>query len=140
MKYIDKEFLVNYAQEIFINESSQTDDSILDRIEQSVISILKSYLGTRYNVEEIFSEEDPLENEILKDIVAKIVLYRLIKRNTPRNVPTNFKEMHDEAMKSLKELATGVVKLSDLPVAIDDSGAAVSNTMFGNTTNKDYYI
>ena len=140
MIYIDKEYLVSHAQERLIDENCQNDTSILDKLEVAQIEIVKSYLGTRYNVGLIFVDGAPIENEVLKDIIAKLLLYRLFKRNAARKVPTDCKEAYDEAMKTLKDVATGVIKLSGVPVAVDESGAIISNSISGNLKNPNFYI
>lgn len=87
MIYIDKDYLISQAQERFIDESSQNDEEIIDQIELTQIAVIKTYLGTRYDVNTIFDEDSPIENEVLKEILAKLVLYKLIRRNAARKVP-----------------------------------------------------
>ena len=140
MIYIDKAYLINYAQERFIDESSQNDDTILDQIEWAQIAIIKTYLGTRYNVAVVFDEDNPVENEVLKEIVAKLVLYKLVRRNAARKVPNDYKEQFDEAMQTLKEIARGVIPLDGVPQAVDSSGALVSSSISGNLSNPNFYI
>lgn len=140
MIYIDKDYLISQAQERFIDESSQNDDEILDQIELTQIAIIKTYLGTRYNVNTIFDEDSPIENEVLKEILAKLVLYKLIRRNAARKVPNDYKEQFDEAMKTLKEIATGIIRLDGVPPAIDTNGSVVSNSISGNLSNPNFYI
>lgn len=139
MIYIDKNYLATHIQDRLIDESTQNDDSILDAIELSQIEIIKTYLGSRYNVESIFGSQ-PIANEVLKEILSKLMLYKLVKRNAARKVPTDFKEQYDEAMKQLKEIATGVIVLSELPNANGETGTANSNTLTGNLINKNFYI
>lgn len=140
MIYIDKDYLISHAQERFIDESSQNDDEIVDQIELTQIAIIKTYLGTRYNVNTIFDEDSPIENEVLKEILAKFVLYKLIRRNAARKVPNDYKEQFDEAMKTLKEIATGIIRLDGVPSAVDSSGSVVSNSISGNLSNPNFYI
>lgn len=140
MIYIDKEYLIGFSQERFIDESAEEDMAILDQIELRQIAIIKSYIGTRYNIAEIFVEDSEHESEVIKDILAKMVMYKLLKRNAARKVPTDAKEQYDEAMKTLKDVATGVIFLSDLPPAVDSNGAVVSNSISGNLSNKNFYI
>jgi phage gp36-like protein len=140
MIYIDKDYLISHAQERFIDESSQNDDDILNQIELTQIAVIKTYLGTRYNVNTIFDEDFPIENEVLKEILAKFVLYKLIRRNAARKVPNDYKEQYDEAMKTLKEIATGIIRLDGVPSAVDASGTIVSNSISGNLSNPNFYI
>lgn len=140
MIYIDKDYLISQAQERFIDESSQNDDEIIDQIELTQIAIIKTYLGTRYDVNTIFDEDSPIENEVLKEILAKLVLYKLIRRNAARKVPNDYKEQFDEAMKTLKEIATGIIRLDGVPPAVDTNGSVVSNSISGNLSNPNFYI
>jgi phage gp36-like protein len=140
MIYIDKDYLISHAQERFIDESSQNDDEILDQIELTQIAIIKTYLGTRYDVNTIFDEDSPIENEVLKEILAKLVLYKLIRRNAARKVPNDYKEQFDEAMKTLKEVATGIIRLDGVPSAVASNGSVVSNSISGNLSNSNFYI
>jgi phage gp36-like protein len=140
MKYIDKDFLIAHAQERFIDESSQNEDAIIDQIEITQIAIIKTYIGSRYNVAVLFDAATPIENEVLKEILAKLVLYKLIRRNAARKVPSDYKEQYDEAMKTLKEVSIGIIKLDGLPPALDNTGAIISNSMSGNLSNKNFYI
>lgn len=140
MIYLVKADLITYCQERFIDESMQGDESILDEIELAQIGVLKSYLGTRYDVSAIFDTESPIRNSVLKRILARMVLYWLIKRNAARKVPTNFQDDFDAANKELMAIATGKTTLSDLPTITDDNGNPVSNTLWGNNSNSDFYI
>ena len=140
MIYIDKDYLISQAQERFIDESSQNDDEIIDKIELTQIAIIKTYLGTRYDVNTIFDQDSPIENEVLKEILAKLVLYKLIRRNAARKVPNDYKEQFDEAMKTLKEIATGIIRLDGVPPAVDTNGSVVSNSISGNLSNPNFYI
>jgi phage gp36-like protein len=140
MIYIDKDYLISHAQERFIDESSQNDDDILNQIELTQIAIIKTYLGTRYDVNTIFKINSPIENEVLKEILAKLVLYKLIRRNAARKVPNDYKEQFDEAMKTLKEIATGIIRLDGVPAAVDTNGSVVSKSISGNLSNPNFYI
>lgn len=140
MIYINKDFLTNYMHERLINESCQNDTSILDDLELTQISIIQNYIGTRYNIALIFAPINPLENAVIKEIVAKLLLYALVRRNAARKVPEDYKEQYTEAMKTLKDIATGVIVLSNLPPAVTATGAIVSNSISGNLSNKNFYI
>lgn len=140
MIYIDKDFLISQAQERFIDESSQNDEDILDQIELTQIAVIKTYIGTRYNVELLFDEDEPVYNEVLKEILAWLVLYKLIRRNAARKVPNDYKEQYDAAMKLLKDIATGVIVLDGVPLPVDENGEVISNSIYGNLSNPNFYI
>lgn len=140
MIYIDKTYLISFTQERFIDESSQSDDAILNQIEETQIAVIKSYLGTRYDTDTVFDDVDPVHNEVLREILAKLVLYKLIRRNAARKVPTDYKEQYDEAMKTLKEVSIGSIPLSGVPAAVDSTGSIISNSISGNLSNPNFYI
>lgn len=141
MTYLTKEDLIIVAYERFIDDSSQDQTYILDDTEKRAIAYLKTVLGTRYNVNLLFDENQPIRNQLIVDILSQIVVYNIIRRNAARKVPTDLKEDYENAMKLLKDLATGVLVLDGVPMPTDDNGnAIVSNTMFGNNKNKNFYI
>lgn len=141
MIYLTKEDLITNAYERFIDESSNDMEHILKDTELRAIAYLKSVLGSRYNVALLFDPIEPIRNEIIIQILCKVVLYNIIRRNAARKVPTDYKEDYEEALKLLKDLATGVLVLSDVPTPTDDNGNPLNNnTMFGNNTNKNFYI
>ncbi len=141
MTYLETEDLLEYMQERFIDENSQGDPKIIDDLEQTQISIVKTYIGTRYNVNLIFNEINPIANEVLKSIIARFLIYRLVKRNSARKVPTDVKEDYDEALADLKDISIGKTKLDGLPLPSDENGNTIESTsLWGNNTNKNFYI
>ena len=141
MIYLTKDDLIAHCQERFIDESCQGDEGILDTLEITQIGIVRTYIGTRYGVDEIFSDSSPIPNDVLKSIIARLLLYSLIKRNAARKIPTNFAEDFEAAMKELLAISTGKTPLSGLPTPTDSSGNPTnSSSLWGNNTNKDFYI
>lgn len=140
MIYITKDFLTNYMHERLIDESCQNDTSILDYLELTQIAIIKTYIGTRYNVTLLFDAITPIENAVIKEILAKLVLYALVRRNAARKVPEDYRDQYNDAMKTVKDVATGVLVLSELPTAVTSTGSLVSNSISGNLSNKNFYI
>ena len=43
-------------------------------------------------------------------------------------------------METLEKIAFGKLEIKELPPAIDDDGKIISNTLFGNNRNKNFYI
>lgn len=141
MIYIDKPYLITHCFERFIDESSQDSPDIIDTIVEAQIAVIKTYIGTRYDVNLIFDEAEPVENEVLKEILAKLVIYALVRRNAARKVPTDFKDNYDWAMQTLEKVATGRLPLSGLPTPTDESGnPSPSNSLWGNSKNNNNYI
>lgn len=141
MIYLEKEDLITDAFERFIDESSKDDLNVLDKAEERAIAFVKTIIGSRYDVDLIFTEGAPIINEMLVQILSRIVLYRVIKRNAARKVPTDYKEDYDEALSWLKDIATGKIPLDGLPLPVDEDGDPVdSNSLWGNNSNPDFYI
>lgn len=136
MIYISKEDLETDIWERFIDESTGHDDNIIDRAERKAIDLCKTYL-TLYNTGLVFDEISPIRNEVLVDIISKLTTYNLIRRNAARKVPSDAKENWEWAMKQLEKIQSGRITL-DLPPAVLPDGK--SDSMWGNNTNKDFYI
>lgn len=152
MIYLEKEDLITSSFERFIDESSgdtpaegetvqDVRDRILEKLEAKNIALIKSYIGTRYDVENIFSEDDPIRNELLINILVKLCLYDVIRRNSARKVPEDYKDEYDKALELLQKIATGRIPVSGLPEAVDDNGnPLISQSVWGNNKNDNYYI
>lgn len=139
MFYLTKDDLIVVSFERFIDDSASDHEPILEELEKRGIAYLKSVLGTRYDVEAIFDESEPIRDELIVQILAKWVIFHLFRRNAARKISTEIKEDYESGMKTLNSVATGVIRLSGLPSPSSQSGVP-SNTIFGNLTNKNFYI
>lgn len=139
MIYLTKDDLITDAFERLIDESSNDHTGILDEQEARVVAMVKSILSSKYDVAKIFDAVNPIRNEVLISIISRIVIYKIIRRNAARKVPTDYKEDYDEAVKDLEKIATGRIVLNDLPSPTEDD-QSVSTSMWGNNSNKDFYI
>jgi hypothetical protein len=139
MIYITDEDLQTDSFQRFIDDSTADFANAKNASELKVIGIVKTLLKGRYNVDTIFAVPGPIRDEFLVDIITKLVLHKIFGRNAARKVPSDVKDNHDWAMKQLKEINAGKVDL-DLPKLIDDSGNAKGKTVWGNNSNKNFYI
>lgn len=140
MIYLIKDNLITHAFERFIDESSNDFEDTLKNIELENIGIIKSYLSAHYDVDTIFDEDNPIRNPLLVRILSKMVLYDTVRRNAARKVPSDYVEEYEKAMETLEKIAFGKLEIKELPPAIDDDGKIISNTLFGNNRNKNFYI
>ncbi|MBX7204160.1 MAG: DUF1320 domain-containing protein [Bacteroidia bacterium] len=139
MIYLTQDDLNLESFERFITESTGGDSSIVDNAEKKAIAHCKTFLS-RYDVEDVFDEEEPIRDEHLANIIAIITCYKIISRNAARKVPSDAREDYKWALEQLEKIQTGRVTL-ELPPRIDSStGNAVSNAIFGNISNPDFYI
>lgn len=157
MRYITGEDLLLDSYEVFIKESTSDALNILEDTEKRAIALVKTYL-TRYDVETIFgipiipeegsegeeeSEEEytpPIRHELLAEIISKITLFKVFRRNAARKIPQDIKEDYEWAIKELEKIRNGSVVLKGLPPALDESGKIKSQSFWGNNSNPDFYI
>ena len=139
MKYITREDLIEVIQERLLDESvSELPEELLDGLESKAIDFAISYISGRYDTSKIFG--DPvMRNGLLVQAIAMIVVYRAVRRNAARKVPDDFPDMYTEAIRILSNIQTGSQSLVGLPEVTGDSGTTGS-LMYGNTTNKDFFI
>lgn len=140
MIYLQPSDLVTDSKEKFIEESTADAENSPERHELKAIALVKTYLPSRYDKEAIFHSTTPIRNELLIDIITKIVLYGIFRRNAARRMPSDLKEDYDAAMKRLEKINAGSLRLDGLPLITDDTGNASSTSMWGNNSNRNFYI
>ncbi len=156
MIFLEKDDLITQAYERLIDESTkdrnvmsepegEEDPEViankaLDQIELQNIELIKTYLGSRYDVTKIFNPVEPIRNQLLIRVLTTLVLYDVFRRNAGRKVPTDYKESYDKALETLEKIATGRLPVDGLPPKTDEGGNPISHSMWGNNTNKDFYI
>lgn len=142
MIYINKADLITYIQEPLLNSSitgrdGQPDETILDDIEKETIDLVKGYLSGRYQVDKVFDEIPVIRNGILVQIICKIVIYHVVRRNAARKVPEDFNTFYSDAIKLLERVQTGAPALENIPPVTGENGASL---VWGNNTNLDFFI
>jgi phage gp36-like protein len=139
MRYITREDLIEVIQGRLLDESvSELPEELLDGLESKAIDFAISYISGRYATDKIFG--DPaMRNGLLVQAIAMIVVYRAVRRNAARKVPDDFPDMYTEAIRILSNVQTGSQSLAGMPEVTGDSGTTGS-LMYGNTTNKDFFI
>lgn len=157
MIYLEKDDLITQAYERLIDESSKDKNGlsepvdpeatpevianlVLDQLELQNIELIKSYIGSRFDVSKIFNAEDPIRNQLLIRILTTLVLYDVFRRNAARKVPSDYKDNYDAALETLEKIATGRIPVDGLPPKTDEGGNPISNSIWGNNTNKNFYI
>ena len=88
----------------------------------------------------IFDEQNPIKNEVLAGALVTMILFDIIRRNSARKVPTDYREDYDKAVELIQKIGNGKILLSELPKAVDDTGQEVKNSIYGNNSNKNFYI
>lgn len=143
MIYITEADLYDNSYKRLIDESigdAEDGHSVIDSNELKAIGMATTYMQGRYDTDKIFHPDNPIRNELLADIISKITLYNIFRRNAARKVTQDVKDNYDWAMKELQRINAGTSKPGGLPVPEDSSGNPISNSMWGNTSNRDNYI
>ncbi|MGB1307520.1 MAG: phage protein Gp36 family protein [Oceanihabitans sp.] len=139
MIYITEDDLKTESFERFIDESTKDFPDVKNTAELKAIGLCITLLKGRYDVAVIFDETTPIRDEYLADIVTKLTIYKIFRRNAARKLPTDLKDDYDWAMKQLEKINAGRLTL-DLPLAGSTSGAPSGDIIWGNNTNKNHYI
>ena len=140
MQYLNLDYLYTHAFERAVAESTNDFAATLENLEAETISLVKTYLSQYYDIDLIFSSTEPIENGVLKKIITKIILYEAVRRNAYRKVPADYKEDYGWAMETLEKLNTGKLTLQDLPPKTNANGSTKETLLWGNLSNKNYYI
>lgn len=141
MKYISIDDLKVDSQERFITDSVSDNSEAVDGIVDKVVEMVITYLAGRYNTDLIFDQVAPIRNEVLVDIIVRLSLYKIFKRNAARKVSTDIKEDYEAAMKDLERINSGRTTLANLPTPTATEGEQPNaNLIWGNNSNRDYYI
>lgn len=138
MKYLNKDDLITFIQQRLLDESLQLEDSILDQIEEQAIDLTVSYIAGRYDADKIFGNP-PIRNGVLVQVLSMIVVYRTVRRNAARKVPEDYTNIYNDATRLLEKIQSGSQHLENIP-AITAPDGSTGKLMYGNNTNKDYFI
>jgi len=140
MKYLTENDLNAHIQIRLKNESQADFETAIETIEVQNIELVKGYLADLYHVDLIFDEDEPVGNEIIKKIITTLCLYDLIRRNAARKVPSDYRQDYEDAMAQLSKIQAGKIKLNGFPPAKDDAGAVLSDSIYANNRNENYFI
>lgn len=148
MIYVNKEDLESEIQERLLNESvalgidkELNDNDIVNDIENKAIALVISYIAGKYDYETIFSKTQPIRNEVLVQIISRIVVYRCVRRNAARKVPDDYITLYNDSITMLGKIQSGAIGLVNCPLIIktNQDGQPIS-PISGNNRKSDYYI
>lgn len=140
MIYLQDDDLKTDSQERFIQESTADNENSIDKIEERVVELVSTYMADRYDTDLIFNPVAPIRNAVLVDIISKITLYNVFRRNAARKVSTDIKEDYDWAIKELGKINAGTLVLGKLPVPGPAKPEPNSDSLWGNNSNPNFYI
>lgn len=117
MPFLTIQELTTEAPESFINILKGTEDEAINEIIADMIDLMKTNLGSYYDIKKIFEAEGEDRSRTVLNYLKDLVFYKIQKRRKPGVLDTSD---YDEAMKWLEELSTGKRK-ADLPPKMQDT-------------------
>lgn len=125
MPFLTIQELTTEAPESFINILKGTEDEAINEIIADMIDLMKTNLGSYYDINAIFSAEGANRSRTVLNYLKDLVFYKIQKRRKPGVLDGSD---YDEAMKWLEEVSTGKRK-ADLPTKkVDTDGDGIPDT------------
>jgi len=118
-----------------LNRLIEGDQTLLDIAITDMVSLMSSYLNSRYDTTAIFAATGVDRNPILVKYAVDILLYFLYSRVQPDEVPTLRKDNFDIAERWLRRVSAAELNPPGLPVPVDGTKSYVAsggNTKRGN--------
>lgn len=142
MEYLEEKDLKAYTQERLLYESLVDFIDSLNEFEKHRISEVKVMLSKHYNVEAIFSKNQPIKHPHITKILVKMIGYDIKKRNPARKIASDAEKDLEWAEKELDKMHRGIIKFDDLPLKSTDvsTGSTASKMLYGNLKNPNFYI
>ena len=125
MSFLTQEELKTIAPSEFVTIVAGAETGLVDEIIKEMISLMKTNLGTYYDVDEIFNKTGGDRNLTVLLYLKDLAWYKLRKRRKPGASLND--EDYNEAMKWLEDVSTGK-RTADLPPKkIDSDGDGVAD-------------
>ena len=121
MAFLTYNELVTEAPKSFLDIVTGTEPEVVDEIILDQMDLIKTNLGSYYDMDEVFAKEGAERNRTVLSYLKDLVFYKLLKRRKPGVLDNSG---YDEAMKWLEDISSGKRK-ADLPpkmVDIDGDG------------------
>jgi len=136
MNFLNLNDLKTHSFQQYIDESSGDFIAARDAIEAQNISLIRSKLNTRYDVDEIFTQTGANRDDLIVRVLTILVICDLIGRNKARKVPEDIKAAKSWALDWLQDVRNNLED-PDLPLIGNGNG---SSPMWGNNRSDDFYI
>jgi len=109
MIFIKHTELLTYVKENVLNGVTENDSNYIDNVEKIALDEIKSYIGTKYDMNFEFSRIDNDRNSYLISIVIDIMLFHLYSRIAPDNIPEIKLQRYGKVIEWLELAAKGKV-------------------------------
>lgn len=133
--FLTKDDLINQIFEEYLDDSTDEDLELLERVELENISLMKGKLRDRFDVVKVFAGDDYEDKPLIKKVLSALVNYAIVKRNKARKIPTSFSDEQRWAMAWLKDVKEG----KENPV-LPIYEVVRKEVKWGNNKNTDLYL
>ena len=106
MAFLVKDELKTVSTLEIIDIITNSDDEIINMIIEECIDVMKTYLGSYYDMDEVFAKTGDDRNKTLLKYLKALVIYEIPKRRG-KQVPRDQAEDFNEAMRWLEKVAAG---------------------------------
>ena len=104
----------------------RNDEAIVEILEDQSIALVRSYLGSRYDCDAIFSATGSDRNSLILMMALDITVYNIFCVHNPQKISQVTKDRYDRAVEWLKEVNAGKVSIDGAPLQPEEVRAANS--------------
>ena len=138
MAFLVKDELKTVSTLEIIDIITNSDDEIIEIIIEECIDVMKTYLGSYYNMDEVFAKTGDDRNKTLLKYLKALVIYEIPKRRG-KQVPRDQAEDFNEAMRWLEKVAAGEWRANLPPKKVENEDGTQSEVgFFKLKSNKTY--
>jgi phage gp36-like protein len=104
----------------------RNDESIIEIIEDQSISLMRSYLNSRYDCNAIFSATGNERNGLILMMALDITVYNIFSVHNPQKISQITKDRYDRAMEWLRQVNKGQTNIDGAPLLSPEELSAKS--------------
>lgn len=129
--YLAKSDFLTIIREADLNEILDDTDATLDQVEEESISMIKNYIGQRYDIDTELAKSGSARNQFFLSQLKKAALYNLYRRTGNNIVPEVINQDYADVMDWLEKVAKAKINL-DLDILNDSDGDPISIFRYGS--------
>jgi len=114
-----------------LNELIDATDATLDTLEAEALSMVKNYIGKRYDIDAETEKTGADRNSFFIAQIRKIVIYNLFRRAGVSAIPEPVNQDYADAMDWLEKVARAKLDV-DLDVLQDSEGEDITRFRWGS--------
>lgn len=144
MPFITQADYYHKIKERHLLQIIEDDTDILTDAEATAMAVLESKLFQRYDVDEVFAQENDNRSRVVLRWLTCLVLYYIYERIDDDMIPERVVKNYDDCMTELDEIQKGNMAVKLPPLEVDEDGDGVidsiSRLRIGSDTPRDYNL